>query len=93
MRVLAVLAVGADDHEDQTILRSFDVPLPARYTAKPITAGFYAVRQMAEAVSVGLELDDEPIAWGDYAGAVYKRNLIHTASYLLLLMDSRQDSD
>jgi methylaspartate ammonia-lyase len=58
VRVLAVLAVGADYHEDLTILRSHDIPTPARYTAKPITAGFYAVHQMAEAVSVGLELDD-----------------------------------
>ena len=52
MRVLAVPDVGADYHEDLTALRSRYVPLPARYTAKPVTAGFYAVRQMAEAVSV-----------------------------------------
>lgn len=71
VRVLAVPAVGADYHEDLTALRSHYVPLPARYTAKPVTAGFYAVRQLAEAVSVGLELDDGHIAWGDCVGSVY----------------------
>ena len=64
-RVLAVPAVGAYYCEDLTALQSKPIPLPDRYTAVPVTPGLHAVRQVAEAVSVGLALDDGRVAWGD----------------------------
>jgi len=46
-------------------LQSRSIPLPERYTAAPATPGFRHVREVAEAVSVGLVLDDNQVAWGD----------------------------
>ena len=52
-RVVAVPAVAAGYYEDLAALRAVHVPLPQRFTAPPHTSGFRAVREVAEAVSVG----------------------------------------
>jgi methylaspartate ammonia-lyase len=78
-QVLAVPAVGAGYYDDLAALQAEPVPLPLRFTAKPVTPGFRAVREVAEAVSVGLLLDDLPsgsatgetIAWGDCVAVAY----------------------
>ncbi len=81
-RVLAVPAVGAYYCEDLTALQACPIPLPERYTATPTTPGFHAVRQVAEAISVGLMLDDTctpegvrcecgRVAWGDCVAVAY----------------------
>ena len=64
-RVLAVPAVGAYYYDDLAALQSRSIPLPERYTAAPATPDFRHVREVAEAVSVGLVLDDNQVAWGD----------------------------
>jgi methylaspartate ammonia-lyase len=70
-RVLAVPAVGAGYCEDSAALQAEYVALPQRFTAAPATPGFRAVRQVAEAISVGLVLDDGRVAWGDCMGVSY----------------------
>ena len=64
-RVLAVPAVGAYYYDDLAALQSDAMPLSERYGAAPVTPGFRRVREVAEAVSVGLVLDDGQVAWGD----------------------------
>jgi methylaspartate ammonia-lyase len=64
-RVLAVPAVGAYYYDDLAALQSRSIPVPERYLAEPVTPGFRRVREPAEAVSVGLALDDGRVAWGD----------------------------
>ena len=70
-RVVAVPAVGAGYYEDLAALRAGHVPLPQRFTTRPHTPGFRAVREVAEAVSVGLVLAPSAgpgrraVAWGD----------------------------
>ncbi|HEV59262.1 MAG TPA: hypothetical protein ENN87_17465, partial [Phycisphaerales bacterium] len=70
-RVLALPAVGAYYCEDLAALQSRSISLPERYTAVPVTPGFRRVRQVAEAVSVGLMLDDGRVAWGDCVAVAY----------------------
>ena len=77
-RVIAVPATGAYYTEDLAALQSSPIPLADRYTAPPVTPGFRHVRQVAQAVSVGLVLDDLPagstspaVAWGDCAAVAY----------------------
>ncbi len=69
--LLTVPAVGAYYHEDLTALQANPVPVADRYTAAPVTEGFRAVRQPAEALSVGLVLDDGRVAWGDCVSVAY----------------------
>jgi len=64
-RVLAVPAVGAYYYDDLAALQSNPMPLSERYAASPVTPGFRRVREVAEAVSVGLVLDGDRVAWGD----------------------------
>jgi len=64
-RVLAVPAVGAYYYDDLAALQSDAMPLSERYAAAPVTPGFRRVREVSEAVSVGLVLDDGQVAWGD----------------------------
>jgi methylaspartate ammonia-lyase len=64
-RVLSVPTVGAYYYDDLTALQSRPIPLPERYTAAPVTPGFRHIREVAEAVSVGLVLDTGQVAWGD----------------------------
>ncbi len=70
-RVLAVPAVGAYYYEDLSALQTQTIPLEERYTAEAVTPGFSHVREVAEAASVGLELDDGRIAWGDCVAVAY----------------------
>jgi methylaspartate ammonia-lyase len=70
-RVLVVPAVGAGYYEDLAALQAEAVPLPLRFTAPPVTAGFRAVGEVAEALSVGLVLDDGQVAWGDCVAVSY----------------------
>ena len=70
-RILAVPAVGAGYYEDLAALQASDIPLPERFTAAPVTPGFRAVREVAEAVSVGLVLDTGQVAWGDCVAVAY----------------------
>ncbi|MGD2179040.1 MAG: hypothetical protein PVG71_14600, partial [Anaerolineae bacterium] len=64
-QVLAVPAAGAYYYDDLAALQSDPMPLSDRYTAASVTPGFRRVREVAEAVSVGLVLDDGRVAWGD----------------------------
>jgi methylaspartate ammonia-lyase len=52
-------------------LQAAHIPLPERFTAAPQTPGFRAVREVAEAVSIGLVLDSGQVAWGDCVAASY----------------------
>ena len=63
--ILTVLAVGSYYYDDLAALQARSIPPAERYTAAPVTPGFRAVREVAEAVSVGLVLDDGRVAWGD----------------------------
>jgi methylaspartate ammonia-lyase len=70
-RVLAVPATGAYYATDLAALQENPIPLGEQYTARPVTQGFRRVREVAEAVSVGLMLDDGRIAWGDCVAVAY----------------------
>jgi len=70
-RVLAVPAVGAYYYDDLSALQARPIPLAERYTARPVTPGFRRVREVAEAVSVGLVLDTGQVAWGDCAAVEF----------------------
>jgi methylaspartate ammonia-lyase len=63
--------MGAGYYEDLAALQAEHVPLPQRFTAPPLTPGFRAIREVAEAVSVGLVLDDGRVAWGDCVAVSY----------------------
>jgi methylaspartate ammonia-lyase len=63
--VLAVPATGAYYFDDLTALQVNPLSPAERYTAKPATPGFVRVREVAEALSVGLILEDGQVAWGD----------------------------
>ncbi|MBN1660303.1 MAG: hypothetical protein JXA93_18035 [Anaerolineae bacterium] len=67
VQVLAVPASAAGYYEDRAALDAEHVPLPQRFTAPPASPGFRALREPAEAVSVGLVLDTGGVAWGDCA--------------------------
>jgi methylaspartate ammonia-lyase len=70
-KVLAVPATGAYYYEDLSALQAESIPLGERYSADPVTPGFGVVREVAEAVSVGLVLDDAQVAWGDCVAVAY----------------------
>jgi methylaspartate ammonia-lyase len=70
-RVLAVPAFGAHYYADLAALQDSPIPLAEQYTACPVSPGFRAVREVAEAVSVGLILSDGRVAWGDCVAVAY----------------------
>jgi methylaspartate ammonia-lyase len=70
-RVLAVPAVGGYYVEDLAALQAQPIPLPERYSASSRTPGYQAVREVAEAVSVGLVLSTGAVAWGDCVSVAY----------------------
>lgn len=70
-RVLAVPATGAYYYEDLSALQAASIPPAERHTADAATEGFAVVREVAEAVSVGLVLDDERVVWGDCVAVAY----------------------
>lgn len=95
--VLAVPATGASCRTDLKALEDRPIPLIEQYTAEPRTCGFRRVREVAEAVSVGLVLDfinysgsDPPaphIVWGDcvgvaHSGAAGRETVFRTADGL-----------
>ena len=63
--VLAVPAVGGYYWDDLAALQARPMPLAERYTTPGISPGFQRVRQVAQAISLGLVLDDGGVAWGD----------------------------
>jgi methylaspartate ammonia-lyase len=63
--VVAVPAMGAYYYDDLAALQARPLALAERYTARPLTPGFHRVREVAEAVSVGLVLEDGRVVWGD----------------------------
>ncbi len=77
--VLAVPAVGAYYCEDLAALQANPTPVTERYIAAPVTPGFRRVREVAEAVSVGLVLDvpsagsghHDRVVWGDCVAVAY----------------------
>ena len=71
VRLLAVPAVGGYYCEDLAALQSRPMPIADRYAAPAVTPGFRRVREVAEAVSVGLALDDGRVAWGDCVAVAY----------------------
>lgn len=70
-KVLAVPTSGSYYCEDVTELQKSSVPLSERYTTPSSTHGFNFLREVGEAVSVGLVLSDGRIAWGDCVGVAY----------------------
>jgi methylaspartate ammonia-lyase len=70
-RVLAVPAVGAYYYTDLAALQASPIPVADQYTASPVAPGFRAVREVAEAVSVGLVLSDKRVVWGECVGVAY----------------------
>ncbi|MCY7374231.1 MAG: methylaspartate ammonia-lyase [Spirochaetaceae bacterium] len=70
-RVLAVPVRGGFFTDDQAAIRDGRRRDGFTYDGAPVTAGFVAVRQPAEAVSVLLELEDGQIAHGDCASVQY----------------------
>lgn len=71
LRVLTAPAVGGYYYEDLAALQARSIPVAERYFAAPVTPGFRAVREVAEALSVGLLLDDGRVAWGDCVAVAY----------------------
>ena len=65
VRLLAVPATGAGYVEDLAALQVRHVPAGERYSAPGHTPGFRAIREVAEAVSIGLVLETGQVAWGD----------------------------
>jgi methylaspartate ammonia-lyase len=57
--------------DDQAAIRAGAQPDGFRYVGTPVTAGFRAIRQPGEAVSVMLLLEDGQVAYGDCASVQY----------------------
>lgn len=62
---------GAYYYEDISALLRRPTAEADRWNAPGETPGFKNVREVAEVVSVGLSIGDEPIAWGDCVGVSY----------------------
>jgi methylaspartate ammonia-lyase len=71
VRVHAVPVVGGFFNDDQAAVLAGAARDGFTYAGPPRTAGFTAVRQPAQAVSVLLELDDGQLAHGDCVGVQY----------------------
>lgn len=71
VHLLAVPSVGGYYCEDLAALQSHPMPVAERYAAPGVTPGFRRAREVAEAVSVGLVLDDGRVAWGDCVAVAY----------------------
>ncbi len=69
--ILTVPAVGAYYYEDIAALQARPMSRSDAYRATPVTPGFREVREVAEAVSVGLVLNGRTIAWGDCVAVCY----------------------
>jgi methylaspartate ammonia-lyase len=87
-----VPATGAGYYEDLAALQAEHVALSQRFTAPPVTPGFHAVREVAEALSVGLVLDTGQVAWGDcvavsYSGKAGREAVFRTEDGLAAVRD------
>ncbi len=78
IKVLAVPATGAYYTTDLKTLQDNPMPVAQQYTARSDTSGFRYVREVAEAVSVGLIIGDGTaesspgdVVWGDCVGVAY----------------------
>lgn len=71
IQVLTVPTRGGYYYEDLAVLQDREIPEFKRFRAKPITPGFQKVREPAEALSVGLVLDNGIVAWGECASVAY----------------------
>lgn len=74
MKIADVICSGGKTgffFDDQKAIKMGAVPDGAAYRGKPATAGFTAVRQAGESISVMLVLDDGQIAYGDCAAVQY----------------------
>ncbi|MGD9029780.1 MAG: methylaspartate ammonia-lyase [Anaerolineae bacterium] len=71
VQVLAVPAAGAYHYTDLAALQDNPVSLADQYTAPGVSPGFRRVREVAEAVSVGLVLSEGSVAWGDCVAVAY----------------------
>lgn len=69
--VLTVPTVGAYYCEDLAALQDHPMSHSEAYQAEPVTNGFRRVREIPEAVSVGLVLGDRTMAWGDCVAVSY----------------------
>jgi len=70
-QILTLPTAGAFYFEDLAALQGTRLPEQERYTAHPITPGFQAVREPAEALAVGVVLDDGSIGWGECAAVEF----------------------
>jgi methylaspartate ammonia-lyase len=74
MRIDSVLlapARGAFFYDDQAAIRAGVASDGFLYVGTPVTPGFRAIRIPAEALSVGLQLEDGEVVWGDMMGVQY----------------------
>ena len=69
--ILTVPAVGAYYYEDIAALQAHPMSRSNAYQATAVTPGFREVREVAEAVSVGLVLNGRTTAWGDCVAVCY----------------------
>jgi methylaspartate ammonia-lyase len=78
IKVLAVPATGAYYITDLKTLQDNPLPVGQQYAARSQASGFRCVREVAEAVSVGLVLGEDgagpprgDVVWGDCVGVAY----------------------
>jgi len=64
-QVLTLPTAGAYFFDDLAALQKKPLPESERYTAQPITPGFHAVREPAEALAVGVVLENGIVGWGE----------------------------
>lgn len=69
--IILAPAMGAFFYDDQAAIRSGASHDGFDYTGSPQTPGFDRVRQPSTALSIGLVLDDAPVAWGDMVSVQY----------------------
>jgi methylaspartate ammonia-lyase len=69
--VLLAPGNGGAFYDDQAAIREGASRDGYRYVGEPVTAGFYAIRQPATSMGIGLVLSDGTVAWGDMMSVVY----------------------
>lgn len=70
-RVLLAPALGGFFNDDQAAIRQGAVRQGQFYQGTPLTSGFDAIRIPAQCLSVGLQLEDGFVAWGDMMSVQY----------------------
>lgn len=69
--IILAPAIGAFFYDDQTAIRGGLEHDGFDYRGGPVTPGFTRVRQPAQALSVGVLLDDGAVCWGDMVSVQY----------------------